>query len=126
MTVHSERRRRWAVEDKLAIVRETLGPDAVVKVVAERHGISTGLLFTWRKQMLRTAMTGFAPVHVAAAEPVMLPAPSEASEAVACAPALAAPGGMIEVELPGGARVRVGNGVDPALLQCVLSALDRR
>jgi len=37
VTVRSERRRRWAVEDKLAIVRETLGPDAVVKVVQRQR-----------------------------------------------------------------------------------------
>ena len=126
MTVRSERRRRWSVEDKLAIVRETLAPDAVIKVVAERHGISTGLLFTWRKQMLRTAMTGFVPVHVATEESAMLPAPAPASEPGECAPTVAVPGGIIEVELPGGARVRVGNGADAALLQCVLIALGRR
>ena len=65
--VHPERRRHWTVEDKLRIVRETLAPGAVAKVVAERHGISTGLLFTWRKQMLATAMAGFMPVDVAPA-----------------------------------------------------------
>src|SRR5215210_8234663 len=62
--VRAERRRSWAPEDKLRIVRETLEPGAVSKAVAERHGISTGLLFTWRKQMLATAMSGFVPVDV--------------------------------------------------------------
>src|SRR5918997_4768719 len=41
------RRRRWSAEDKLRIVRETLGSGAV----ANWHGTSTGLLFTSRKEI---------------------------------------------------------------------------
>src|SRR3712207_8177572 len=62
--VRAVRRRSWSAEDKLRIVRETLEPGAVAKAVADRHGISTGLLFTWRKQLLATAMSGFATVQV--------------------------------------------------------------
>jgi len=62
--VRTVRRRRWSAEDKLRIVSETLAPGAVAKVVADRHGIGTGLLFTWRREMLATAMSGFAPVAV--------------------------------------------------------------
>ncbi len=60
--VRAERRRPWPDEDKLRIVRETLVPGAVVQAVADRHGISTGQLYTWRKQMLAVAMSGFASV----------------------------------------------------------------
>src|ERR687893_1207274 len=73
--VRAERRRSWAPEDKLRIVRETLEPGAVAKTVADRHGISTGLLFTWRREMLATAMSGFAPVEVVPEAP-KLEAPS--------------------------------------------------
>src|SRR3954471_9387086 len=69
--VRAERRRSWAPEDKLRIVRETLEPGAVAK--AERHGISTGLFFTWRKQMLATAMSGFVPVGVVPEAPKLEP-----------------------------------------------------
>jgi transposase len=62
--VRAERRRNWSAEDKLRIVRETLEPGAVAKAAADRHGISTGLLFTWRKEMLATAISGFVPVEV--------------------------------------------------------------
>jgi len=62
--VRSERRRSWSDGDKLAIVRETLAPGAVAQAVAERHGIGTGLLYTWRRQMLLAAMTGFATVEI--------------------------------------------------------------
>ncbi|MDI3316010.1 MAG: transposase [Mycobacterium sp.] len=44
--VRAVRRRSWSTEDKLRIVRETLEPGTVAKAVADRHGISTGLLFT--------------------------------------------------------------------------------
>ncbi|WP_140887346.1 transposase [Muricoccus nepalensis] len=62
--VRAERRRNWTPDDRLRIVRETLEPGAVAKAVADRHGISTGLLFTWRKQLLATAMSGFSAVQV--------------------------------------------------------------
>jgi len=69
VTVRAERRRRWSADKKLQIVRETLRSGAVASVVASRHGIGTGLLYTWRKQMLTAAMTGFAAVEVAAEPP---------------------------------------------------------
>jgi len=133
--VRSERRRRWNPEDKLAIVRETLVSGAVVQVIADRHGIGTGLLYTWRKQMLRAAMTGFAAVEV---RPVALHAPETADDVataqdvsqsqpaapssarVAAAPALP---GLIEVELVSGVRLRVGSDVDGPALRRVLVAL---
>src|SRR4028118_1488177 len=62
--VRASRRRNWSTEDKLRIVRETLAPGAVAKVVAERHSIGTGLLFTWRREMLAAAMSGLVPVEV--------------------------------------------------------------
>ncbi len=78
--VRSERRRRWSDGDKLSIVRETLAPGAVAQVVADRHGIGTGLLYTWRKQMLRAAMTGFAAVEI---RPEALAAPQVADDRLA-------------------------------------------
>ncbi|WP_343898396.1 IS66-like element accessory protein TnpA, partial [Craurococcus roseus] len=118
--IRAERRRSWTPEDKLGIVRETPEPGAVSKAVAERHGISTGLLFTWRKQMLATAMSGFAPVEMAS-EPPRLEPPSPA--AVLAAPE--APG-MLEIGFPSGATVRVSGRVDPGMLRVVLAGLGGR
>ena len=116
--VRVERRRRWSVEQKLSVVRETLEPRAVAKVVAERHGISTGLLYTWRKQMLTTAMAGFAPVEVAPEAP----APMLAARADPPAePARA--GGVIEVQWSSGVRVSVRGSVDMEVLRSVLAEL---
>ncbi len=44
-----ERRRRWSVEQKLAMVRESLEPGQIVSVVAQRNGINPNQLFYWRK-----------------------------------------------------------------------------
>jgi transposase len=124
ITTRTERRRRWSAEEKLRIVRETLRPGAVAQVVADQHGIGTGLLYTWRKQMLTAAMTGFAAVEVAtdAETPPLLAAPTAAAE-----PADANTMDVtVEVALPDGTQVRVANGATAALLADVFAALDRR
>lgn len=118
--VRAERRRNWSTEDKLRIVRETLEPGAVAKAVADRHGISTGLLFTWRKQMLATAMAGFAPVEVVPEVP-RLEAPAPAT-----GPAVAEPPGTMEIGFPSGATVRISGRVDPGMLRAVLAELGGR
>jgi len=129
VTMRTERRRRWSSEEKLSIVRETLRAGAVAQVVADRHGIGTGLLYTWRKQMLTAAMTGFAAVEtVPEPQPSpLLPAPATAGE-LPQDPALAAAAMevAVEVELPNGARVRIGHGATAALLSGVFAALGRR
>ena len=115
--VRTVRRRSWSAEDKLRIVSETLAPGAVAKVVADRHGIGTGLLFTWRREMLATAMSGFAPVAVV----------PEAAAAAVVAPAKAdVVPGLLEVAFPSGTTVRVSSAVDPAMLRVVLAELGGR
>lgn len=117
--VRPERRRRWSAEQKARIVGEMLEPGAVATRVAERHGISTGLLFTWRRQLRAASLpvsAGFMPVQIANA--------ASALPTTAAAGPLEA--GVVEIEWPGGTRVRAGSGADPRLLRLVLSALDRR
>jgi transposase len=45
-----ERRRRRSVQEKVAIVQETLEPGATVSAVARRHGVNPNQVFAWRKQ----------------------------------------------------------------------------
>ena len=121
--VRAVRRRSWSPEEKLRIVRETLEPGAVAKAVAERHGIGTGLLFTWRREMLAAAMSGFAPVEVVPETPRIeapAPAPTPAKETAPEVP------GTVEVTLPSGATVRVSGRVEPELLRGVLAELGGR
>src|SRR5438105_1198865 len=47
-----ERRRRWSVEQKREIAAESLEPGVSPITVARRYGISSGLLYTWRRHLL--------------------------------------------------------------------------
>jgi transposase len=67
--VRVERRRNWSDEEKLAILKETTAPGAIVSAVARRHSVGTGQLYTWRKQLLRGAVAGFVPVELASSSP---------------------------------------------------------
>lgn len=115
--VRRERRRRWTPAEKLRILQEAFAPGAIAKRVADRHEISTGLLFTWRRQAMASAGVNFLPVRLSTDS-------ERVSEAQPC-PA-SGPDGVIEIELPSGARVRVGHGVDLKVLRNVLAALDGR
>jgi transposase len=127
-----ERRRSWTPEQKRDIVMESLAPGGSPIAMARRHGIGSGLLYTWRRQMVEGQLKALLPmpprfVPVAAlrdnegtvAEPPMPQA----------APSAALPGdpaARIEIVLPDGVTLRVGAAVDEAALRRVLAALGRR
>ncbi|WP_161993702.1 transposase [Muricoccus nepalensis] len=50
-----ERRRSWTGAQKRDIVMESLEPGGSPIAVARRHGIGTGLLYTWRRQIVSVA-----------------------------------------------------------------------
>lgn len=118
--VREVRRRNWSTEERLRIVRETLEPGVIVQAVADRHGVSTGQLYTWRKQMLATAMTGFVPVEVVAEAP-QLPPPGPVMSPDSCVPS-----GLIEITLPSGASIRITGCADVATLRVVLAGMGGR
>jgi len=124
-----ERRRRWGREDKLRIVRESLAPNVVVTEVARRHEISTGLLYSWRKQALAGVLGGFMPVRIVAnAETSSLSAIEEANNRSGeeIKPVVGRSRGLIEVVWPNGIMVRVDADVDERALRSVLIALEAR
>src|SRR5450759_4982622 len=53
-----ERRRRWSFEQKRAIVMESQLPHASPAAIARKHGIGTGQLYTWRRQLLSSRLAG--------------------------------------------------------------------
>ena len=118
-----ERRRRWSTEEKLRILARSVAPGASVLLVCRTHGISSGQLYTWRRQFRTGELTGFAPVLVAppadelpaAAAPIDLVPPVCAAEQPV--------GGLIEMELPSGVKLRLTGAVDAVMLRQVLSAL---
>jgi transposase len=115
--VRRERRRRWTRQDKLRIVQEAFAPNAVAKHVAERHEISTGLLFTWRRQLTASEPARFLPIQLTS---------SGKAEAQVPCPGKSSSPGSIEIEMPNGARVRAGLGADLKMLRAVPAALDGR
>ena len=118
-----ERRRRWSVADKLRILAECDAPGVQVAEVAARHGVYRSLVFQWRRQardglLVAEPTPEFVPVRIAVAdrrdealpEPEPTPPPSRKSAA-------------LEIELPNGIRVRVGEEVGLVALRRVLAAL---
>ena len=68
-------RRNWSVDQKLRIIGEAFSHRSSVAQVAGHHEISTGQLYTWRKQLLdgelcgqRRAIPQFAEVEVGQVE----------------------------------------------------------
>jgi transposase len=116
-TVSGRRRNRsWPEPLKREIVAASLEPGASVSVVARRYDVNTNQLFSWRKLYREGLLGSGSPALVAAA--------------VADVPdAGNVPAGVtdtIEIEVPGGYRVRVGSGVDGKALRRVLDALAGR
>ncbi len=120
-----ERRRRWSVEEKLRILAQSVAPGSSVMLVCRMRGISSGQLYTWRRQFRTGELTGFAPVTLA--PPVgqlAAPAPSPPADPAPTLPKADRPtGGMIEVKLPSGVKLRITGAVDETALRRVLSAL---
>ena len=52
LITRSERRRRWSIEQKQEIVAESLRPETTPTEVARKYAISSGLLYSWRQQLL--------------------------------------------------------------------------
>jgi transposase len=124
-----ERRRRWSVQDKLRLVAETYEPGGAIRAVAARHDICESLLFAWRRQVREGVLTAapemavFMPVHMIDTVPMATTAPPPAVPRSASATGLAAPSGLIEIELGNGQQIRVGSDVNLAALRRVLAAL---
>ena len=130
LITRGEPRRRWPLEQKQAIAAESFQSSVSPTAVARRYGISSGLLYAWRKALLAaqpTAASGsgtrFARVEVARSVkradpgtglPLLLPGPA------------VQPAGLIEIVLPDGVTVRVDQQVDPRALRRVLSVLGKR
>ncbi|GBQ22058.1 hypothetical protein AA12717_1077 [Gluconacetobacter sacchari DSM 12717] len=100
------RRRVWSDDDKQRIVMEAFAPGACRLAVASRYGVSSGQLYTWRKNLTgSTNAEGFIPVHVG---------PAAFGRTVPCK-GLNTPGGL-EITLPDGVSIRFDGSCDPDML----------
>lgn len=113
-------RRRWTVEQKLAVLRDAFGPDGCIRTAVERHDVGSGSIYTWRRQAMSGELAGVR----------KLPEPAFAEVRMGEPPALPAPiaplvPGLIGIELPSGIRVTVDAAVDVESLSRVIGALTR-
>lgn len=129
-------RRAWTVEQKLTMLRDAFGPSGSVRGSMERHDVTSGLLYTWRRQAMSGELAGTPrpalPQSLAEAKPCFaevrvtddapsLPAPVSPVAAPVCADAP----GRIGIELPSGVRLSVDASVDEDALGRVLAVLAR-
>jgi transposase len=132
-----ERRRRFSVEQKLAVLREATAPGASMSAVARRHGLLPAQVYKWRRLAElgvigvpgASELPSFVAVEIAQEAP-SLPAPVSAEKPTAVVETSRRrrrkKAGLIEIELEGGRRVRVDRDVDAAALERVLDVLARR
>jgi transposase len=134
------RRRKWTPREKAALLAEVEAEGGRVSVVARRHGISDSLLYNWRsawKAVLSMRHAGPQPVEfvplgvigpisgggpgpemvVASDHPLPPPPPPIGG------PRQQGGTGLIEIDLPNGARVRVDAHVNETALQRVFRAM---
>jgi transposase len=114
------RRREWSTEEKLRILAQSVAPGSSPTLTCRMYGISSGQLYTWRKQFRSGALTGFVPISIAPEAPT-LPSPVPSDPRVAAPSPVAA--GVIEVELPTGVKLRVAGDVCEVALRRIFSAL---
>jgi transposase len=126
-----ERRRKWTIEEKAALIAEVEAEGGKVKLVARRHRMSESLLYNWRSAWKAAAAAAVGPAgsvefvplgvfgEAGNAEPPMLPPPER--------PRSRLPGesraGAIEIALSNGARVSVDAFVNEKALSRVLRAM---
>ena len=131
-------RRNWTVEQKLAIIGEAFASGSSVATTIERHEISSGQLYTWRRQLLEGELggvrngnldqqdgLGFARVELASPCETLALSPS-----LAALPSASLTGACERSDdrrgVRSGVRVRVHEGASGTLLTSVLDALGAR
>lgn len=141
--------RRWSRADKWRIVEESYQPGTSVSLVARRYDVNANQVFNWRRDA-REGRLGKPPAGIAASRDEMaflqlgvlgdggdgvgsskpaMPASSIPAALPVAANTAGDPHavgyGVIEIELPGGIRLRVGPAVDEGTLRRVLAAVKR-
>lgn len=129
-----ERRRRWSNDDKLKVLTDALEPGASVSAVADRHGVSRNLVYTWLRLAREGRLRGlsfssqaapvFAPVQVVSE--ISPPAP-----AASLGPDMRRPAApprrrpvVVEIMLANGRVVKVDENIDAQALARIVAALD--
>lgn len=117
-------RRRWTVEQKLAILRDAFGPDGSVRFACERHEVGSGQIYTWRRLAMSGELTGTKRTAPLISGPAFAEVELSAASLPAVPPRVQACG-QIGIELPSGVKLTVDAGVDPDALARVIGVLSR-
>lgn len=120
------RRRNYSDADKRRLIEEATRENASVSGVARKYGISTDLMFRWRKKLGMGPMHRIVPVTITDTPDGL----ADLSVMTSRAPAARAPAKVeqtapaIEIELAGGRRLRFARDTDPETIQRLVAALD--
>jgi transposase len=107
----AQRRRRWSLDEKLALVEASMAPGASIADVARAADFDVSLIYKWRRMLV-----GAAPERPGAS-------PQFAEVAIRPEqPAVPLADTAIVIELPS-AKLRIPPGASPALLKVVLREL---
>jgi transposase len=130
-----ERRRRWSVEEKVAVVMASLEPDAVVSNVARRFDVTRQQIYDWRRAARRGELgmpggvMGF--VEVVAGPPGDDPATGAEAALIGAVPdsaptaaAMVTPGVTVEIVLVGGRVLRAPSGLPTGELRRLIGAVE--
>ena len=123
----AQTRRVRTDDEKRAIVAEASQGHRNISAVARRHGIKPSLLFRWKKQFPvgpvldpRPAPTSFVPVMTlpsAVLKPAASVQPGSLQQSLHHQ-------SLIEIEVSGGRKVRVGADIDTGVLKRIVAALE--
>ena len=115
------RRRRWPEALKREIVTAAFAPGASVSAVARQYDVNANQISGWRRRFSKagdlwpgSSKMGLVPVTI-----------TSAPEVEAAAAAMSATSDIIEIEVAGDTRIRVGSNFDSGALKRVLDVLGR-
>ena len=108
----TDKRRRWSVAEKLAVIAEASGPTTNMSAVARRHGITPTQLYRWKRDFrVGPASADLTPVHIAGlSDPADLAASLDDR--------------LIEIHLVNGRRIKVPETIDAETLSRIIKAID--
>lgn len=118
------RRREYTETFKRRVVALSLEPGASVSQVAQRHGINTNLVFTWRRDSALRAKPEFPTVAMPKLLAVSVTAAGGDAKQALESKQMDMKASFIEIEV-GASRMRLHGGVDMQTVAGVLRLLER-
>ncbi|MFM2043286.1 MAG: hypothetical protein RLY86_1862 [Pseudomonadota bacterium] len=119
-----ETRRQYTDEEKLRLVEAAFGPGLKTAEFARHAGVDQSLLYRWRRQFFgrQPRVPAFTPVAVL---PKLMRSPDPAPSSEPAGSGIPA-AGVVEVEFPGGLRMRITGAAEPAVVTATIAALRGR